>query len=180
MSDTHRKAFTILQSWLTDSSLNSVNSSNPVNLIQNRTRKSFCVNARGIPTAAYQVLHLGYPSGQVRWGYPRWGTPWQEYPQARSDGGGTRGEVPPGQVRWGYPRWGTPWQEYPQARSDGGVPEVRYPSGRGTPPARSDRGPEVGYPRQGTPSAGPCLGTLQAGPGRGTLPPPEMWTDRHL
>ena len=32
------------------------------------TRKSSCVNARGIPTAAYQVLHLlpevGYPTGR--------------------------------------------------------------------------------------------------------------------
>ena len=32
--------------------------------IQQRTRKSSCVNARGIPTAAYQVLHmLSYPGG---------------------------------------------------------------------------------------------------------------------
>ena len=39
-----------------------------------KTRKSSCVNARGIPTAAYQVLHLltevGYPPVQVWWRVP--------------------------------------------------------------------------------------------------------------
>ena len=64
-------------------------------------RKSSCVNTRGIPTVAYQVL-------------PRWGPP----------------------PRSGYPPW---------ARSDGGR----------------------GYPRWGTPPAGPGWGT-----------PPLVWTDR--
>ena len=61
------------------------------------TRKSSCVNARGIPTAAYQVLHLlpevGYPP-----------PPPQGYHPARSDGGGVpevgypQQRYPPGQV----------------------------------------------------------------------------------
>ena len=69
------------------------------------TRKSSCVNARGIPTAAYQVLpEFGYPS-------PRWGTPCQVrlggvpevgyppsgYPRPGLTGG-TQGGVPPS---WG-------------------------------------------------------------------------------
>ena len=70
------------------------------------TRKSSCVNARGIPTTAYQVLHLfpevGYPPSR---GTPLarsdWGVPEVGYPLARSDGGD--------------PRWGTP-----SARSDRG------------------------------------------------------------
>ena len=49
----------------------------------NRTRKSSCVNVRGIPTAAYQVLpEVGYPPhqgtpprGPAGGGYPRRGTP---------------------------------------------------------------------------------------------------------
>ena len=71
------------------------------------------MNARGIPTAAYQVLHLlpgvgyrpppgrGTPSQVGQGGYMRWGTPWQGYPQ-------------PGLIG-GYPRWITPppQQGYP-------------------------------------------------------------------
>ena len=94
-----------------------------VNFLCKKTRKSSCVNARGIPTAAYQVLHL-------RWGTPSpssRGTPWPGpmgmYPTppspARSDGGCTQGGVPPGQVQQGGgylrqvpppagPGWGTP------------------------------------------------------------------------
>ena len=52
-----------------------------------KTRKSSCVNARGIPTATYQVLHLlpevGYPQARSNGG----GYPQQGYPLARSDGG---------------------------------------------------------------------------------------------
>ena len=104
-------------------------------------RKSSCVNARRIPTAAYQVLHprwrgsdgegggtrggvppsRGYPQPGPTGGYPRWGTPWQGWP--------------PGQVWWGVPKvvppWPGPrgaWGGYPPARSDGGLPD------RGTPP----------------------------------------------
>ena len=98
------------------------------------TKKSSCMNTRGIPTVAYQVLH------------PRWGTPQQRHPLARSDGGPEVGYLPPGRgTPWtwpgtpphldlagvplpgvdrqtdvktgltggGYLRWGTPWQGYP-------------------------------------------------------------------
>ena len=76
-------------------------------------RKSSCVNARGIPTAAYQVLHLltevGYPPIQVwpggeypRWGYPHWGTPCWGTPCLGLTG------VPPIQVLWGVPEVGYP------------------------------------------------------------------------
>ena len=73
------------------------------------TRQCSCVNARGIPTAAYQVLHLlsctrwgthlsGYPPPPARSnrGYPRWGTSRQGTPPG------------PGLTGGGYPRWGTP------------------------------------------------------------------------
>ena len=68
-------------------------------------RKSSCVNARGIPTAAYQVLHLltevGYPpprsDGMGR--YLRRGTPHQGIPRRGTPHpglkGGTQGGVPP-------------------------------------------------------------------------------------
>ena len=47
--------------------------------ISRKTRKSSCVNARGIPTAAYQVLHpLSCPGGVLTLAggevtYPGWG-----------------------------------------------------------------------------------------------------------
>ena len=70
------------------------------------TRKSSCVHARGIPTAAYQVLHLltevGYTRPGLMGGYLRWGTPppsrgtpgwtWLGYPPPPGPGQGT----PPG------------------------------------------------------------------------------------
>ena len=83
------------------------------------TRKS-CVNARVIPTAAYQVLHLlpevGYPPPPWQW-YPPVrsdrGVPEVGYPQARSDRGYSRwgtplAGVPPSQVWWGVPQWFLP------------------------------------------------------------------------
>ena len=116
------------------------------------TRKSSCVNARGIPTAVYQVLlggvpppHWGSPPGQAQpGGYPRWGTPSQVW-------------------QGGYLRWSTPSQVW----WGRGVPEVGVPPWLGYPPARSDReggtqggvspwpvptGGQGGYPRWGTPS----------------------------
>ena len=126
------------------------------------------MNARGIPTAAYQVLHL------LSW--PRWGTPPSGYPPPRSDGGvylrwgtlcpGPTGGYPrwgrsipprsnrgyptsgmppigPGQGGGGYPTSGTPCQGYPPPRSD----RVYLRWGTHTPPLRSDGG----YPRWGTP-----------------------------
>ena len=93
------------------------------------TRKSSCVNARGIPTAAYQVLHLfpevGYPpppqpglmGGVPKVGYP----PGRGYPPARSDGG-TQGGYPLVPPRAG-PGWGTlpprwTWLGYPPVWTD--------------------------------------------------------------
>ena len=117
------------------------------------------MNARGIPTAAYQVLlEMGYspcwgtlPPSQV---WPGGGVPKVGYPLARSDWGGcTQGGVPPGQVQWGcYPRWGTPqvWR--------GG--DLRW----GTPLARSDGG----YPRWGTNCPGLTGGTW------GGVPPGQV------
>ena len=100
------------------------------------TRKS-CMNARGIPTAAYQVLHL---LSYTRWGtpprpgptggYPRWGTPPPSgYPQP-----GLTGR---------YLRWGTLPSQVRPGGTQGGVP----PSTEGVPPSA-----EVGYsPSRGTP-----------------------------
>ena len=67
-----------------------------------KTRKSSCVNARGIPTAAYQVLH------------PRWGTP----PPGR---GTPQQAYPPGRV-----------PPLARSDEGGGLPEVEYPPSRGT------------------------------------------------
>ena len=98
------------------------------------TRKSSCVNARGIPTAAYQVLHL----------LPEVGPPGRGTPPARSDGG----RVP--KVR--YPQQGTPWQGTPSppARSDRGYPRSGTPS-RGNPPSDLAGVPPPSGPGQGTP-----------------------------
>ena len=122
-----------------------------------KTRKSSCVNARGLPTVAYQVL--------LRWGIPpvgvsppHWGTP---QPGLR-----------------GYLRWGTPHQGTPGQILLGGVPEVGYP------PARSDGGTPIRVTPIGvSPSQvwrGTQGGTLLA---RGTpwqdlagVPPPAAWT----
>ena len=120
-------------------------------LITMNKRKSSCVNARGIPTTAYQVLHLlpevGYPP-------------------------------PPGQVWWaggGYPRWGIPQQGNPPARSDRGLPEVGPPpAGVPPPPARSDRGDlRWGAPQQ----VEPLPPRPPAGPGC-CIPPPPRGVDR--
>ena len=82
------------------------------------------MNARGIPTAAYQVL-------------PRWGTP---PPLGYSPCPGSTG----GYLRWGTPtpRQGTAWPG-----QTGGVPKVGYPH-QGTP----HQVQPGGYPRWGTPS----------------------------
>ena len=78
---------------------------------RNQTRKSSCVKARSIPTIGVsstpsvtrsdggrEVPKVGYPLSGVPpglMGYPRWGTPWQGYPPARSDGGNLRCSTPP-------------------------------------------------------------------------------------
>ena len=92
------------------------------------------MNARGILTAAYQVLHLlaevGYPPA----GVPPWpglmGVPEVGYPLA---------EVPPQQ---GYPQpglMGVPKVGYPPSQVRWGVPKVGYPPQQGYPPPGVDR-----------------------------------------
>ena len=167
-------------------------------IISEKTRKSSCVNARGIPTAAYQVLFGGVPPirvppGQV-WpgGYLRWGTPCQ----------GT-----PGQVWWGgYPRWGTPirpgWGD-----TRGGVPSIGVASQPGLTGGTQGEVPPtwtwLGYPQldlAGVPPTWIWLGypprldlarvpptwswlgypPSPAGPGQGTPPrcgQTDWWTD---
>ena len=83
-------------------------------LIITITRKFSYVNARGIPTAAYQVLH------------PRWGTPpppWQGFPPP------ARGRVP----EVGYPLAGAPLPQLDLA----GVPPWTWPGY--PPPVWTDR-----------------------------------------
>ena len=88
------------------------------------TRKSSCVNARGIPNAAYQVLlKMGYPPS----GYPPSGYPPSKYPPWPCQIGSTRGgvspvRVPPARSDGGYPRWGTPHQGTPMAGPGRGTP----------------------------------------------------------
>ena len=103
------------------------------------TRKSSCVNSRGTPTAAYQVLHLfpevWYPPGRVppqpglMGGYLRWGTPQAGVPPWPGLIGGIQGRVPP--------RRGTPshWQGTPSPR-------------QGYPPSGPGWGTPLGVDRQ--------------------------------
>ena len=87
------------------------------------TRKLSCVNARDIPTAAHQVLHmLFYPGGYLPWlgggGYLPWHTP---HPNLAREG-----RVPT--LARGYLPWGTPpiytWLGYtpPPSRPGRGTP----------------------------------------------------------
>ena len=123
------------------------------------TRKSSCVNARGILTVAYQVLLGGVPPV----GVPPW----------------------PGLTRRGVPEVGYPPSGYLLSRSEKGVPKVGYPLS-GYPPSRSDgQGvPKVGYPPSGyplpirVPPTWTWLG-YPPRPGRG-YPPPKVWTDRWM
>ena len=100
------------------------------------TRKSSCLNARGIPTAAYQVLHLlpkvGYPPRQ--WGPPQ--------PDPMGD---TQGGIPPDRGR------PPPWPDLI------GVPEVRYPLA-GVPPSQVWQGVPKWGTRGGVPPACTWLG----------------------
>ena len=97
------------------------------------TRKFSCVNARGIPTAAYQVL-------------PRWGTP-----PARSNREGVPkvGYPLPGSWLWegvpGVPPIGVPLHQGTPILAPGGYP--------GYPPVLAPGGYR-GYPHWGTPHSG--------------------------
>ena len=121
-----RKSFT--KPWKTPSMLELIH------LIS--TRKSSCVNARGIPTAAYQVLHLlSYPGGGT---HPWWG------------GGGYPIPGQGGTHRWlgnikslvrGYPIPGIPILAWV------GIP---HPWPGGTPSLVSPSWPDWGTPRKKT------------------------------
>ena len=116
-------------------------------------KKVLLLNARGIPTAAYQVLHLlpevGYMPiprpGLTRGGYPRW------YPPS---------QVWPGGWGWGgYPRWGSPQQRYPQPGLPG-LPRWGTPAGEPPRPPRPGLMWGGGDLRSGNPPpAGPGWGT---------------------
>ena len=148
---------------------------------QVNTRKSSCVNARDIPSAAYQVLHL-LPEA----GYP---TPRQGYSQSGLTGGGTWGGVPPsrgtpttrsdrGYSRWDTPGGGTSHRSTPLVRSDRGYPRWDTP-GRGTPPSQIRWGiPKVGYPQPGLMGGYPRWSTPLPGPGWGTPPGVARQNDR--
>ena len=151
---------------------------------KSKTRQSSCVNARGIPTAAYQALRVqscprevGYP-GRVP---PGWGTPpswpgWGEY----------HGWVPPlagvpPVLTWPgrrYPKWVPPGWGTPHPDLAGGYP-WQAPSGQddGVPwPGQDGWYPGWVPPGWGTPPP--------IGPGWGTSlldlagVPPQVWTDR--
>ena len=116
------------------------------------TRKSSCVNARGIPTAAYQVLHvLSCPGGGgvppvLTWlGYPSPHQTWLGYPRPIRSGWGTPPPIGPG--------WGTLHQTWPES-----PPPIR--SGRGTLPIRSGWGTPPSDMAVGNPPGVDRLNTL--------------------
>ena len=127
-----------------------------------KTRKSSCVNARGIPTAAYQVLHLlsctrwgTPPVGVPPWpdpmeGYLRWGTLVRYPPKP-----GLTREVPKVGYGYLYPRWGTPIRVLHQPGPIGGTRG-------GVPPSLVWGGTQGGVPPLGYPPAGPGWGTPPA------------------
>ena len=83
------------------------------------TRQSSYVNARGIPTAVYQVLHVLSCTGEG--GYPGWVPPPRlGYPHN------------PDLAR-GVPQAGAPWLGHPHPDWPGGTPGG-HPPGWGTPP----------------------------------------------
>ena len=132
------------------------------------------MNARGIPTAAYQVflvLHeVGTPPPSQVW---RGGGPWGRVPPGRIP----PGRVPPSQVWWrvpevGYPLAGYTPQQGTPCQVQWGIPKVGYPPTRGTPqPGLMGDTPQAGYLLQG------LMGGTQGG---GSPPPagvpPSTWT----
>ena len=117
------------------------------------TRKSSCVNARGIPTATYQVLHL-----LTEVGYP----PPSGYPPVQVWCGGTRDT----------PCRGTP---HPDLMTSGGTPHqgIPHPGLMGGTWGTPTSGLMGGTPHWGTPHPGLMGGTPLTGPGSGT---PPAWT----
>ena len=141
------------------------------------TRKSSCVNARGIPPAAYQVLAMlgrggvphpqsgGYPVPGLG-GYPVPGLVGVPHPRSRGEG-----VTHPSSIGDPISGWGT------------GVPQVCMgylppDLGWGTPPSLTWDGvppwPDLGW---GTPLARPWMGYPPARPGMGFPPPQCEQTD---
>ena len=115
-----------------------------------QTRKSSCMNARGLLTTAYQVLLSGV--------LPLLGYPHQDTPLARSDKGVSKVGYPPSQgtPHQGTPCWGTPHQGTPTWTWLG------YPlpgPGSGTPPTWTWLGYPLPGPGSGIPPPGPGWGT---------------------
>ena len=117
----------------------------PINLLH-KTRKSSCVNARGIPTATYQVLHLlGVPPPLSDMaGVPPLPSDLNGVPPCLDLAG-----VPPIRPGWGTPPpsgpgWGTPphldLAEVPPPRPGWGAPP--YLDLTGVPPCQT----WLGYP----------------------------------
>ena len=114
-----------------------------------QTRKSPCVNARGIRTATYQVLHLLSCTGGVlhpcQWGAPRPALD-RGYPHPALDGGwyphlALDGEVPPSLDG-----------KYPHPALDGGYPHRDRGYQMGVPPIQGWMGvPTLAGPDQVTP-----------------------------
>ena len=131
------------------------------------TRKSFCVNARGLPPATKQVLAMLLSLGRVGGEVPPSSHGQGGVPHPRSRGGGST----PSRLGWGgYPIPGLDWRYPPPEPGMGYPPDPDL--GWGTPH------PDL---RQGTPHQldgypPPCLnlgwGTPQSA-GRGT--PPISW-----
>ena len=114
------------------------------------------MNARGIPTAAYQVLYLLTEVGvPPLLGTPLLGTPW---PGLMGD---TQPQVPP----VSYPSVGYS----PQPGLTGRLPNLGYP--HWVPPSQVQQG---GTQPQVPPLGTPCQLPPLAGPGR--VPPPSVWT----
>ena len=113
--------------------------------IISRTRKSYCVNARGISSTPYAVLSRGYPipSPGV---YPIPGTPILTWL------GGTPSWVP-SILTWGYPILGTPHPDLAWGHPILGTPHpiVGHPLYRtGVPHPGRDLGPVAGIPPERT------------------------------
>ena len=131
------------------------------------------MNARGIPTAAYQVLLGGVPPSPIR------------VPPRPGPTGDTRGGVPP----WPGLTGGVPKVGYPPDQVQRGVPEVGYPPWVGVPPLRPGWGTphldlarvqppcllDLAWVPPPPPPPGPGSSTPPPGPGSGTPPPGWTW-----
>ena len=143
------------------------------------------MNARGIPPAVYQVLHmLSYPGGtpSLAGGTPSWAPPiltWLRVPHPWLGGGSTPSLAGGG----GYPIPGTPHSDLAEITPslDWGVPILGYPLSRSGLPLERELGPVTGVPpgkgpgtsHWGIPWKGHNTSGSIAGWRWGTPPPPR-------